>query len=290
MTGQVEQVVEQADDWVEVGAETVEVAEVDEQPDADHSEETTEESEETLLIGDDEVSPASDADEGSSEEDSLPEDAPNWAKDLRQKYKEAARELKQLKAEKTQAPKAEFVPDVFNEPMPDLEDSDVDYDKEKLAKKMASYLERKNQHEAKQAQAKAEQEKLVEQYQVKLSDYNERKQKVAAKFPDFAKAEQKVIDSVPIAAQNALLMYADSPELIVLAAGRSSEIRAKLASLANDPVALGVEIGKLSKMVKAAPKAKAVVTPTPQIKAGSTKPVSADESRFKNMFPDAIIR
>lgn len=289
MTEQVEQVVEQADDWVEVGAETVEVAEVDEQPDADHGEKTTEESEETLLIGDDEVSPASDA-EGSSEEDNLPEDAPNWAKDLRQKYKEAARELKQLKAEKTQAPKVEFVPDVFSEPMPDWEDKDVDYDKERLQAKMAAWTERKNQHEAKQAQAKAEQEKLVEQYQVKLNDYNERKQKVAAKFPDFAKAEQKVIDSVPIAAQNALLMYADSPELIVLAAGRSAEIRAKLASLANDPVALGVEIGKLSKMVKAAPKAKAVVTPTPQIKAGSTKPVSADESRFKNMFPDAIIR
>ena len=85
-------------------------------------------------------------------------------------------------------------------------------------------------------------------------------------------------------------MHADNPELIVLVAGRKPEIMKRLTELSSDPVGLGVEIGKLSKMVKSAPKAKSTIAASPQVKAGSVKPSSAAESKFKNMFPDAIIR
>ncbi len=268
--------------------ETVEeVEQVEVEAQADEPAEL-EETEEALLIGDDEVSPTSDAEQGSDDE--IPEDAPNWAKNLRQQYKELARENKQLKQAQAVAQQPVQAVAEFSEKMPDLEDTDVDWDKDKLAQKMAAYFTKKREFEESQKQQSAEVEKLQQAYNVKLSEYNERKTKVASKFPDYATAEKNVIDSLPLAAQNAILMHADNPELIVLVAGRKPEIMKRLAELASDPVGLGVEIGKLSKMVKSAPKVKASVSATPQVKAGSTKPVSASESKFKNMFPDAIIR
>lgn len=267
--------------------EEVEQAEVDTQ-DEDNSQVETEETEEALLIGDEEASPASSAEQGSDDE--IPEDAPNWAKNLRHQYKELVRENKQLKQSQAVAQQPVSVTAEFTEKMPDLEDPDVDWDKDKLAHKMAAYFTKKREFEESQKQQAVEAEKIQQAYQVKLSEYNERKNSVAKKFPDYATAEKNVIDSLPLAAQNAVLMYAENPELIVLAAGRKPEIMKRLTELSSDPVALGVEIGKLSKMVKSAPKAKSTIAASPQVKAGSVKPSSAAESKFKNMFPDAIIR
>lgn len=288
MTEQVENIQQEKDEYELVAAssapEQAEAEQPIEEVEQPEQAEQADEVDEVLLIEDDEVSPTSDA-EPDSEED-LPEDAPNWAKKLRQQYKEVVRENKQLKQQSQ--PQAAFVADEFTEPEPTEED--VDYDIPLLKKKYAEWLSRKNAHAEQQKAAKTEAEALQAQYREKLNTYNERKQTVAKKFADYDKAEKTVIDTVPVQVQNAILMYSDAPELLVLVAGRKPEIRERLTRLANDPVALGVEIGKLSKSVKSAPKPKAQVAATPQVKAGSVKPKSADERRFTERFPDAVFK
>ena len=287
MTEQVENIQQEKDEYELVAAssapEQAEAEQPIEEVEQPEEVEQADEVDEVLLIEDDEVSPTSDAEPDSEE---LPEDAPNWAKKLRQQYKEVVRENKQLKQQSQ--PQAAFVADEFTEPEPTEED--VDYDIPLLKKKYAEWLSRKNAHAEQQKAAKAEAEALQAQYSEKLNTYNERKQTVAKKFADYDKAEKTVIDTVPVQVQNAILMYSDAPELLVLVAGRKPEIRERLTKLANDPVALGVEIGKLSKSVKSAPKPKAQVAATPQVKAGSVKPKSADERRFTERFPDAVFK
>lgn len=287
MTEQVENIQQEKDEYELVAAsnapEQAEAEQQIEEVEQPEEAEQADEVDEVLLIEDDEVSPTSDAEPDSEE---LPEDAPNWAKKLRQQYKEVVRENKQLKQQSQ--PQAAFVADEFTEPEPTEED--VDYDIPLLKKRYAEWLSRKNAHAEQQKAAKAEAEALQAQYSDKLNTYNERKQTVAKKFADYDKAEKTVIDTVPVQVQNAILMYSDAPELLVLVAGRKPEIRERLTKLANDPVALGVEIGKLSKSVKSAPKPKAQVAATPQVKAGSVKPKSADERRFTERFPDAVFK
>lgn len=281
--------VETVDDFVVVGeeqqAQEVETAEVDEHQDVEQAEEAEgEESDELELIIDNaEASPASDVEQDDIE---IPDDAPNWAKQLRQRQKELARENRQLKTQQQQSAAA-YEPEVFNEPFPELEDPDVEFDPAKLKAKVLSWTEKKAKFETSQSSKKAEFEQMQTRYSERLTDYQSKKVTLQKQFNDYDKAEAAVISEVPRDVQNAILLYAEDPSLIVLAAGRNKEVRDKLTKLQNDPVALGVEIGRLSKMVKVSSKPKPTIEPAPTVRAPAGKPIPADEKRFRELLPDA---
>lgn len=281
--------VETVDDFVVVGeeqqAQEVEAAEVDEHQEVEQAEETeSAESEELELVIDNaEASPASDVEQDDIE---IPDDAPNWAKQLRQGYKDIARENKRLKAQQTQTAAA-YEPEVFNDPFPDLEDDDVGFDSDKLKAKVISWTEKKAKFEASQSSKKAEFEQMQTRYNERLTDYQSKKVALQKQFTDYDKAEAAVISEVPQTVQNTILLYADDPSLIVLAAGRNKEVRDKLTKLQNDPVALGKEIGRLESKVRIAAKPKPTIEPAPTVRAPVGKPIPADEKRFRELLPDA---
>lgn len=280
--------VEKVDDFQFVGdepqAQEVEAVEVDEQDVEQTEEAASAEGEELeLVIEDAEASPASTVEQDDIE---IPDDAPNWAKQLRQGYKELARENKKLKTQQQQAV-AQYEPEVFNEPFPDIADADVDFDTDKLKAKVMSWSEKKAKFDNSQSSKKAEFEQMQNRYNEKLSDYVTKKEVLQKQFSDYDKAEAAVISEVPQNVQNTILLYADDPSLIVLAAGRNKEVRDKLIKLQNDPVALGKEIGRLESKVKIAAKPRPTIEPSPQVKAPAGKPLSPDEKRFREMFPDA---
>lgn len=281
--------VETVDDFVVVGEEQaeqeVESVVVDEHQEVEETEEaeSTESEEPELVIEDEEASPASDVEQDDIE---IPDDAPNWAKQLRQRQKELARENRQLKTQQQQSA-AQYEPEVFNEPFPELEDPDVEFDTEKLKAKVLSWTEKKAKFEASQSSKKAEFEQMQARYSERLTDYQSKKVTLQKQFNDYDKAEAAVISEVPRDVQNAILLYAEDPSLIVLAAGRNKEVRDKLTKLQNDPVALGVEIGRLSKMVKVSSKPKPTIEPAPTVRAPAGKPIPADEKRFRELLPDA---
>jgi len=281
--------VEPIDDFVVVDQEPqtqeAETAEVDEHQDVEQSEEaeSAEGEELELVIEDTEASPASTVEQDDIE---IPDDAPNWAKQLRQRQKELARENRQLKTQQQQAA-AQYEPEVFNEPFPELEDPDVEFDPAKLKAKVLNWTDKKAKFETSQSSKKAEFEQMQTRYSERLTDYQSKKVTLQKQFTDYDKAEAAVISEVPQTVQNAILLYADDPSLIVLAAGRNKEVRDKLTKLQNDPVALGVEIGRLSKMVKVSSKPKPTIEPAPTVRAPAGKPIPADEKRFRDSFPDA---
>lgn len=256
---------------------------VDEQQEVDQQEPEQEEQQEyELTIEDTEASPASDVEQDDIE---IPEDAPNWAKQLRQGYKELARENKRLKTQQAHSA-VSYEPEVFNEPYPELEDEDVAFDTAKHRQKVLAWTEKKAQFDEKQRAKKAEVEQVQVVYNQKLQDYESKKQSMLQRFPDFQAAEQAAAE-LPVVVQNAAIMYAADPAAFVLAVGRNKEVRDKLAKLQNDPVALGVEIERLNRAVKVGPKPKPAIEPAPTVKAPTGKPMDADEKRFRSAFPDA---
>lgn len=278
-----QQAAEVADDWVVVGEEAPAPVEDVAQEEASETEVVAEEPADDLVIVDEEESPTSE-----DEEDvEVPEDAPNWAKQLRQRQKELARENKALKQAQAQAAAPVYEPEAFTEKEPELEDDGIDYDTAKFKAKYQEWTQKKADFERKQEGKRAEFEQLQSRFNERLADYSVKKTEVSQRFKDYDEAEKVVISEVPQAVQNAILLYAEKPELIVLAAGRNKELRDKLAKLQSDPVALGVEIGRLNKAVKLGDKPKPKVEPTPQVKAPAGKPPSPEDARFRQMFPDA---
>ena len=279
-----QQAADVADDWVVVGEEVAAPVESAAQDETQEAEAVTEESTDDLIIADDEESPTSEEDEDDVE---VPEDAPNWAKQLRQRQKELARENKALKQAQAQAAAPAYQPESFTEKEPELEDDGIDYDAAKFKAKYQEWTQKKAAFEAKQSEQRAEYEQLQSRFNERLADYSVKKTEISQRFKDYDDAEKVVISEVPQAVQNAILLYAEKPELIVLAAGRNKELRDKLAKLQSDPVALGIEIGRLNKAVKLGDKPKPKVEPTPQVKAPAGKPPSPEDARFRQLFPDA---
>lgn len=278
MTENVEQQAD-AGDWEEVGAEVEQVEEVHEQQDEQSDDELQ------LTIDGEAVTPTADEDDVE-----VPDDAPDWAKNLRTKYKETARKAKELEKQlqhtaQTEVKAAE--PELKERPMPKLTDPNIDFDEDKLAAELETWtqerikiFEQKSKREAAEAEQAKEAEKINERYV-------QSKAQVMKQAPDYEQAEKAAISSLNQFAQMAIMDLSANPAAVVLAVGRNPALLKELASLQSNPLKLAARIGELNKSVSLAPKPKPQFGADPKVKASSTKPPSADDAKFNNAFPDA---
>ena len=273
------QVVEPASDWVIDSTEPVEPVEVAAQDETAEVADEADSDELELVIDGEAVPPTADEDEIE-----MPEDAPNWARDLRQKYKELARENKQLK-QVTPQPQPQQEPDLQELPEPTLEG--CDWDEAKFKADMKAWAA----HQAKLESAKAEREskhaKEVEAIQAKQAAYVQRKAEIAKHAPDYDSVEQVVTSALTVQTQNMILDLAKDPTAIVLAAGRNKALLNELAGLQTDPIRLAAKIGELNRTANFAPKVKQGFGAEPKVRAPSIKPQSAEDAAFSARFPDA---
>lgn len=285
-----DQVIEQEKDWQE--AETK--LEQSEQVQAEVQEETEQEQsgdeqeggeseggeqdaddEISLFLGDEELGSPSSEEEVKQDSDLV--------KKLRKEIQDRNRELHELRVKQPAQPAP------IDEPLtiPTLESAD--WDEEVYQHKLAAYYERKSaQEKAKQEQEK-QQAEFMQLHNQKLTQYRENASKLGVK--GFEQAEKVVLAEVPENIQDAILHYADKPEIVVLAAGLNPAIRKQLAET-TDPVALGKLIGSIEAKAKLLPKSKQnKPAPSAQVKgsqgAGKQSAVDAD---FNKAFPDAVIR
>lgn len=269
----------QQDDWQEQDFESQD----DEQQNADESEE------DEFYLGDEKLdSPASD-EEIEADEHQDDEKTPQWVKDVRAEIKLLKRENKELK-EKSKQPeqsKAENVEHVEELPA-ELKLEDFDYDGEAYAKYIKQRAVDELAIESKKLKKASELDELKKKHDEKVTTYNTRK--AALKVKDFDVAEKAVIDEVPQQIQSAILHYSNTPEMIVLALGRSKDLRDKAAKI-TDPVELGRFIGSIEAKAKIAPKSKNSPAPTPKVAAnnGAGKQDLADKALHK-AFPDAVFK
>jgi hypothetical protein len=267
------------DDWQEQDSESQD----DEQQDADESEE------DEFYLGDEKLdSPTSD-EEAEADEHHDDEKTPQWVKDVRAEIKLLKRENKELK-EKSKQPeqsKVEAVEHVETLPAkPKLED--FDYDGEAFSEAIEQWTVKKSAIESENLKKASELDELKKKHDEKVTTYNTRK--AALKVKDFDVAEKAVIDEVPQQIQSAILHYSNTPEMIVLALGRSKDLRDKAAKI-TDPVELGRFIGSIEAKAKIAPKSKNSPAPTPKVAAnnGAGKQDLADKALHK-AFPDAVFK
>jgi len=269
----------QQDDWQEQDSESKD----DEQQDADDSDE------DEFYLGDEKLdSPTSD-EETEADEHQDDEKTPQWVKDVRAEIKLLKRENRELK-DKSKQPeqsKAETVEHVEALPAkPKLED--FDYDGEAFSEAIEQWTVKKSAIESEKLKKASELDELKKKHDEKVTTYNTRK--AALKVKDFGVAEKAVIDEVPQQIQSAILHYSNTPEMIVLALGRSKDLRDKAAKI-TDPVELGRFIGSIEAKAKIAPKSKNSPAPTPKVAAnnGAGKQDLADKALHK-AFPDAVFK
>lgn len=283
MTEQVEQQAD-AGDWVEVGAEVEQVEEVQEQQEVVPEQQDEQADELQLTIDGEAVTPTADEDDVE-----VPDDAPDWAKNLRTKYKETARKAKELEKQLQHTAQPEVKasePELKERPMPKLTDPSIDFDEDKLAAELETWTQEKikiAEQKSKQAAAEAEQAKEAEKINER---YAQSKAQVMKLAPDYEQAEKAATSSLSQFAQMAILDLSANPAAVVLAVGRNPSLLKELASLQSNPLKLAARIGELNKSVSLAPKPKPQFGADPKVKASSAKPQNAEDAAFSKAFPD----
>ncbi|RNW28982.1 scaffolding protein [Citrobacter werkmanii] len=190
---------------------------------------------------------------------------PALVKHLRSTIKEKDRELKELRRLSTQP--AQQQPVISQPPvMPKLTDPGIDYDEDLLQEKLEQWAKDNDQYKEQQRVIKQQQEMLNEQLKAKVTNYQQRVKSL--KVRGFADAEQIVREEIPVSIQDAILLEAEKPEMVVLALGRNAELRKQLAETTN-PVALGRLLERIESKAKTMPKAKTNAATTPEVKGSN---------------------
>lgn len=180
---------------------------------------------------------------------------------MRADKKRLERENRELKARQDEAAARGAQPAAV-EPLgakPTMEDPDVDFDADKYATKLEAYLTRKAEHDARQKEAEAEQQRQNEAWQKRLDTYKQEAAKL--KRPDFDDAESVVKSSFSTIQQSLLLKHPKAAALIYVL-GKNPARANKLAAI-SDPVDFAYAAADLAGQVKVERKSPPPPTDTP---------------------------
>lgn len=177
----------------------------------------------------------------------LPEEAPGWAKKLRETAEDRRKRLRELEREnrdlKAKAAPVVEEPDLGKEP--DLEDYDYDTDAFKTAWREwdAKAKEVEQRKDAKRKEA----EQAQEAWQAKLNGYEEGKKRL--RVPDFEEAEDLVQGLFDQTQQGIIVHGAKDAAVLAYAIGKNPEKAKELAAI-KDPIAFAFAVSKLEEQVK----------------------------------------
>ena len=200
--------------------------------------ETSEDEEFVITVGDEEPEPSDD-------DDFSGKPAPTWVKDLRKKEREARKRIKELEAQVQQAKPADKPIEVGTKPKL----SDFDYDEDQFESAVEQWHERKRQVEQQQAAKQAEEEKAKQAWQTKMQSYEERRQNAASKVRDFEEVEEAAKDKLTATQQGILIHAAENPELILYHLGKNPKKAQELSEI-TDPIQFAFAAAKLDSQMK----------------------------------------
>lgn len=177
-------------------------------------------------------------------------DEPEHITELRRRYREQQKRLKELEAKAAgNAPAAPALP-----PKPTLED--CDYDAEAFEQKLATWYDAKREHDAREAEVRAVQERAEQKWQSRLAFYDEGKSKLGAQDYDEAEATVAEILSAPfpgIVAEDVRIgiikQGATDPAALVYALGKNPAKAKELAAI-DDPVEFAWKAARLEASMK----------------------------------------
>lgn len=247
-----EEVIEATDEHAEeeVSEVVVDDAEQETEVDQDHEEEVIT----AVTIGDEEP-PAEEV-----------EQAPTWVKELRKKQREMQRENRELKERLKAKEQAEVKPVALG-PEPKL--SDFEYDEDLFKAAWTEWHGKKRIADEAARQAEEAQKTAAKAWQDRLDAYNTAKTKL--NVDDFEEAEATVLESLDQTQQGIIIHGAESPELVILAVGKSPA-RLKELSAIHDPIKFAFAVAKLEKDLKVTKRTKS--PPPPEKTVTGTAPKS----------------
>lgn len=149
--------------------------------------------------------------------------------------------------------------------------ADFDYDDEKYAEAVESWVSRKTKHEQAQQQRADAERKQREAWESRLADYGKKKAELPVK--DFEDAEESVREVLNVTQQGVILSGTDNPALIVYALGKNPKKAKELAAI-TDPVRFAVAVGKLETQLKVTPRRTAPI-PETRVRGSSPGAVTA---------------
>lgn len=259
--------------------ETQEI-EVDETNPEEKSGETPEGQDETKSNEDDDsvVVSLDGEEEGKAEAESA--EAPQWVKELRKEHRVATRKLREFEAKEAAREaqagqqKAQEIGD-----KPTL--ASCDYDEEVYEPKLAEWYKRKSEIEAKERDAKAQQERQTQEWHAKVEAH--KKAASALRVPDYEEASETVKEAFSDI-QYAIMHEAENSAVLEYAIGKRPAKVKELAAITN-PIKFAMALAKLETQVKTTSRK---VPPAPEGKVRGSAPASgAVDSQLDRLRAEA---
>ena len=206
--------------------------------------------------------------------------APEWVRDLRKQYREEKKRAKELeqKLERMQQGQAPARQPLGQKPT--LESAD--YDTERYETELASWYEKKRQHDEQQANIQAEQRSVQKEWEGKLESYHS--SKADLKVRDYETAEDVVQDTLSVMQQGMIVQGAENPALVVYALGKNPKKAKELSSIV-DPVKFAFAVAKLETNLKVT-KRKASAKPEKKI-SGTGRPSGSVDNTLERLRAEA---
>lgn len=210
-------------------------------------------------------------DEDEDDDLALPEEAPKWAKKLRETAEDRRKRLRELERENREL-KAKTAPEEKPAlgPKPKLED--FDYDEDEHEKAMDAWYARKAVVEQEQTEARKAQEAAEQEWQAKVAAYQEGKAKL--KVADFDDAEEVIQNAFSVDQQGIMLHVADNPTVLAYAIGKDPKRAATLAAI-KDPIKFAVAVAKLEDKIEVTTR-KPAAKPEAVVSSNTRAPSSVD--------------
>lgn len=187
--------------------------------------------------------------------------APTWVKELRQRNREMARELKALKQEReTQTKQVETI--TVGE-KPTL--AGCEFDDDKYEREYSAWVERKQKFDVAEREKKAAVENEQKAWQERLNQYDSEKKTLPV--DDYEEAEATVQDAFSQTQVGILVKGAKRPAELVYALYKSPKALQTLAAM-KDPVEFAVAIGEMMANTKATPR-KSIPAPERIVRGGA---------------------
>ena len=274
--------IEKAEIDDDIGLETYDVEEPEDDFDDDEVEETEfetddEPTEAEAEEDEDVVSINGEAPDPETEDDDR---APEWVRDLRKEYRNEKRRAKELE-QKVERLERGNTP--ASQPIglkPTLESTD--YDTERYETELASWYEKKRTHDDQQNVVQSQQKAVQKEWETKLESYHSSKAELKVKDYDFA--EDVVQDNLSVMQQGMIVQGADNPALVVYALGKNPKKAKELASI-TDPVKFAFAVAKLETNLKVTTR-KASSRPEKKI-SGTGRPSGSVDNTLERLRTDA---
>lgn len=254
---------EQEQDQFENEEHETETQEQDEHRDDEQSESEQTESEE-FFVG-------LEGEEASQEDDPHKgEPAPEWLKreraeirEIRKQERARERRIKELESELSIHRKPQ---EIQLGEKPTLESTG--YDTDEFERQLTDWHNKKIQFDQQEQAKKAEQEKVVQQWQDRVKSYEAKKTAIKAKVHDYDEAEEIARDALNQTQLGILISGAENPELLTYHLGKNPAKAKELAAI-QDPIQFAFKLAKIDA----------------QVKVQQRKPITSPEKKVEGSAP-----